>query len=109
MIVGGSMATAAGADVSVTDSCNITIEDNTTLEIGSIYAGSVLDGKDSKAEIGSTNLTVRDSSVLICMGCGGCFLWDGADNALADVGETHINIENSELQVGYFDFSFSVL
>lgn len=108
MIVGGSMATVAGADVSVTDSCNITIEDNTTLEIGSIYAGSVLDGKDSKAEIGSTNLTVRDSSVLICMGCGGCFLWDGADNALADVGETHINIENSELQVGYFDFSFSL-
>ena len=39
---------------------------------------------------------------------GGCFLWDGADNALADVGETHINIENSELQVGYFDFSFSL-
>lgn len=108
VIVGGSMATVAGADVSVTDSCNITIEDNTTLEIGSIYAGSVLDGKDSKAEIGSTNLTVRDSSVLICMGCGGCFLWDGADNALADVGETHINIENSELQVGYFDFSFSL-
>lgn len=108
VIVGGSMATVAGADVSVTDSCNITIEDNTTLEIGSIYAGSVLDGKDSKAEIGSTNLTVRDSSVLICMGCGGCFLWDGANNALADVGETHINIENSELQVGYFDFSFSL-
>ena len=46
--------------------------------------------------------------MLICMGCGGCFLWDGADNALADVGETHINIENSELQVGYFDFSFSL-
>ncbi len=107
VIVGGSLADVDGVDVSIPGTCRITIE-SSGLEVSNIYCGSVVNAARAKALIGKTSLLVKDSELTTCMISGGSFAWSRADHSVLDAGETHITLENSHLQVGYMDFTFSI-
>ncbi len=108
VIVGGSLADENGADVSIPGTCRITIESSSGLEVSNIYCGSVVDAAGVNALIGKTSLLVKDSSLVTCMVSGGSFAWNRADNSVLDAGGTYMTFEDSYLNVGYMDFTFSI-
>ena len=107
-IVGGSLADQRDADISISGSCNITIEGNQNLKVTNIYAGSVTNAPNITALTGETNLLIRDSSVACCVICGGSFVWSGSDNSVLDAGSTNLVFEDSTITIGYWDFTFSI-
>lgn len=107
-IVGGSLADQRDADISISGSCNITIEGNQNLKVTNIYAGSVTNAPNITALTGETNLLIRDSSVACCVICGGSFVWSGSENSMLDAGSTNLIFEDSTITIGYWDFTFSI-
>ncbi len=108
VIVGGSYADKNGADISISGSCNITIEaDN--LQVSSIFGGNFTEASNITATVGETNLQIIGSEVEACMIAGGSFLWgNGKSDVNVDTGTTNLYFEDSRLLIGYLDWSFSI-
>ena len=70
-VVGGSLGNKKGSDVSVTNSCNISIINHELFKAANIYCGSVTNASDVTAIIGDTNLLIEDSIIDCCLIVGG--------------------------------------
>lgn len=107
-VVGGSLGNKKGSDVSVTNSCNISIINHELFKAANIYCGSVTNASDVTAIIGDTNLLIEDSIIDCCLIVGGSFVWSDSTHAVLDVGSTNLIFRNSELQIGFWDWTYSI-
>lgn len=96
IVVGGSLLTKSGTNVSVLESCSITIS-GVNMSFNNLYGGCFTNSQGVRADIGSTNITIEDSALSVYMISGGSFIWSYGSGVELNLEKSNIWIENSEI------------
>lgn len=96
IVVGGSLLTRSGTNVSVSGSCSITIS-GVDMSFNNLYGGCFTNSQGVRADIGTTNITIEDSVLSVYMISGGSFIWSYGNGVELNQEESNIRIENSEI------------